>query len=102
MQRFEIDRYRRPPIAFTGELLASATGEGSGERWTDLHLYRLPNGRYVAHTVGRSCFPHETDRHNAEKFDTLMAALGWFRPSRVTSELLKTLAAAGIEETPRG
>lgn len=102
MQNYTIIRKPRrnsqkPPLAFKGALLGDATGEdfatastgrgGEGKRWTDIALYRTENGRYVAHTIGRSTIPGEKDIEDAEAFDTLADALNWFYPGRIRAML---------------
>lgn len=72
---------QRTGMTFTGVVIGSGTSEiadhshreryitdiGSGRpscsacRWFEVTLYRTEDGRYVAHTVGRSVIPGEID-----------------------------------------
>lgn len=49
-------------LEFDGELLATSTSDdGHAQRWTDLALYRVADGRYVLQRTGKSAVYHTTN-----------------------------------------
>ena len=99
-----LERDGERDLSLTGAVRIAAASSHHYEgprntRWTELALWRLPSGRLVLATVGRTQWVGETDRHAAivcADDDALIGALtgehglGW-----LSKELL---AEAGIEQ----
>lgn len=55
---------RERDITFDGAMIATASSEDNGkDRWSEMSLYLIDDGRYVVHGVGRSRVPGEVDRY---------------------------------------
>lgn len=84
MQKHTIKRDGLPPIAFTGEQIASAdnriTDNGNrANRWTEVAIYKTKGGNYVARVSRFTCWQGESDRHEAEAEETAEKILNWLR-----------------------
>jgi hypothetical protein len=76
MSEFSLQRSGQLPLRFNGELLAVADSKRpDGVRWSELGIYRLDDGRYVVHSVGRTKHPNERDRFAATICDGATAVL---------------------------
>jgi len=63
MSDFNLPRSGQLPLRFNGELLAvSDSKRPAAVRWSELEIYRVDDGRYVVHTVGRTTHHNERDR----------------------------------------
>lgn len=63
----ELERRGARPVRFEGELVGEASSWVSGaRRWTEVRIYALSGGRWVAETVGRSVVLGECDFPDAE------------------------------------
>ena len=78
-----IKRDGLPPIAFTGEEIASAsneiTGNGRANRWTSVKVYRTKGGKFIAALSRLTCWQGESDRHSAASFATAGEIITWLR-----------------------
>ncbi len=88
MEEFKLTRTGKPPLAFTGELLAeSSSKQHQGplqNRWHELAVYRTAGGKFVAAVTFRTVWQGESDRHTAEHADTpaeLVDALTMYDPT---------------------
>jgi hypothetical protein len=75
MQDFTVQAKDRQ-IAFTGELIGSASTQAPGkDRWAEVEIYRTKGGQYVVAGCGRTLKPGETDRHWAHSSGTPSGAI---------------------------
>jgi hypothetical protein len=83
MSDFTIARTGRPPLAFTGEVVAEADGRWTNgrenNRWHELRLYRTGGGRWVAEVAYRTRWQGELDHDVAEVAATPAELAGWLR-----------------------
>ena len=96
MKEHIIKRDNERDLVFTGEHVASASSSpetsrsdysGSTGRWTELFLYRTTSGKYVCHSIGRTQWQGEHDRHNAAVCETPEAVCEFFGSSWLAKEL---------------
>lgn len=83
MEKLIIKRDGLPPIAFTGERIASASNEinsnGRANRWTEVKIYRSKGGKFIATLSRLTCWQGESDRHAAASFDTAPEIIDWLK-----------------------
>lgn len=78
MKKNVIPRDGFPPLAFTGELLASGTDRHhDSTRWTIIDLYLTEGGRYVACESWHSRWVGERDTRRAASFSCPREAIEW-------------------------
>lgn len=75
MPRFTIPRYAAAPLAFDGELLATASGQHTrpnkaNSRWHELDLYLAESGKYVVAIRFRCSTRHDDPYDDAEVCQT--------------------------------
>jgi hypothetical protein len=59
METYRVDRGKlKPPVEFTGELIAETRSASSDRRWVELKLYALEGGGYLVHRAGMSNVYH--------------------------------------------
>ena len=115
MEKFNIKRDGLPPIAFTGELIASADNRVGNDgnranRWTEVSIYRTKGGKFIAALTRLTCWQGESDRRAAASFDTAPEIIDWLKEGEselgaVSQEAVETaakvapeFAAAWVEE----
>ncbi len=88
MEEFKLTRTGKPPLAFTGELLAQVSSKQHQgplqNRWHELAVYRTAGGKFVGAVTFRTVWQGESDRHTAEHADTpaeLVDALTVYDPT---------------------
>ena len=75
MEKLIIKRDGLPPIAFTGEQIASADNRVGNDgnranRWTEVAIYRTKGGKFIAALTRLTCWQGESDRHAAASFSS--------------------------------
>lgn len=74
MEEFKLQRTGLPPLAFTGEELASSSSKQHQgplqNRWHGVAVYRTAGGKWVAAITFQSGWQGESDRHTAVFADT--------------------------------
>ena len=106
MEKFIIKRDGLPPIAFTGERIASASNEinsnGRANRWTEVKIYRSKGGKFIATLSRLTCWQGESDRHSAASFATAAEVIEWLKEGEsglgsVSQEAVEEAAEASPE-----
>ena len=106
MEKFSIKRDGLPPIAFTGEEIASASNEinsnGRANRWTSVKIYRTKRGKFIATLSRFTCWQGESDRHAAVSFETAAEIIDWLKEGEpelgsVSQEAVEKAAKAAPE-----
>lgn len=63
-------------LEFDGELIGDGSSAGEGRpRWHEVEIFRLMDGKYVIHKIGRSSLPGEVDYHSAQVADDAHGAV---------------------------
>ena len=75
MPDFLIPRFADAPLAFTGERLATVSGQFTrpgkqNKRWHEIHVYRTDSGKYVVSILFRCDTSHDDPYDEAEVFGT--------------------------------
>lgn len=105
MERIELKRTDKRPLAFTGELLfeestspdrASSRYSGITGRWSELRVYRTDKGQYVVHLIRYTAWEGERDIYEAEVLDTPEAVVSWVERNspRWAGEVAEALGVA--------
>ena len=84
MEKFIIKRDGLPPIAFTGEKIASASNsighEVHANRGTiTVRIYRTKGGKFIAHISRRSQWEGEWGSDAAASFETAAGVIDWLK-----------------------
>jgi len=83
MDKHIIKRDGLPPIAFTGEEIASASNhshQGSAQnRWTEVSIYRTKGGRFIAKVSRITCWQGESDQTTATSCATAEGVIEWLK-----------------------
>ena len=84
MEKIIIKRDGLPPIAFTGEQIASADNRVGNDgnranRWTEVSIYRTKGGKFIAALTRLTCWQGESDRRAAASFDTAPEIIDWLK-----------------------
>lgn len=75
MDKHTIKRDGLPPLAFTGEIIATAdnkigTDGNHANRWTRVRIYRTKAGKFVASVTRFTQWQGESDHYEAASFAT--------------------------------
>ena len=99
MEKLIIKRDGLPPIAFTGEEIASASNEinsnGRANRWTVVKIYRSKGGKFIATLARITCWQGESDRHAAASFATAAQVIDWLKEGEAE---LGSVSQEAVEE----
>ena len=84
MEKLIIKRDGLPPIAFTGEQIASADNRVGNDgnranRWTEVSIYRTKGGKFIAALTRLTCWQGESDRRAAASFATAAEVIEWLK-----------------------
>lgn len=83
MEKLIIKRDGLPPIAFTGEQIASADNaighNGHANRWTTVRIYRSKGGKFIASLSRSTQWQGESDRHAAVAFESAAEIIDWLK-----------------------
>ena len=83
MEKLIIKRDGLPPIAFTGEQIASANNaighNGHANRWTTVTIYRTKGGKFIASLSRRSQWQGEAGSDAAASFATAGEVIEWLK-----------------------
>ena len=84
MEKITINRDGLPPIAFTGEQIASADNRVGNDgnranRWTEVSIYRTKGGKFIAALTRLTCWQGESDRCAAASFATAPEIIDWLK-----------------------
>ena len=85
-------------IKFSGRVLAKASSQEDKGRWTELALYRTEGVKYVCHSIGRTMWAGEHDRHAADVCETTDGVIEFFGHGWLAKEIY---FQAGIDATVR-
>ncbi len=104
MEKHTINRDGLPPIAFTGEQIASANNamgrNGHANRWFAVRIYRTKGGRYVASFGSFTQWQGESDHCTAASFDTAAEVIEWLR-LKDDDGLLGAISQKAVEEAAK-
>ncbi|WP_090284531.1 hypothetical protein [Nitrosomonas mobilis] len=92
-RQFTVERDNKRPLAFKGELLASARSCITYGRWQELRLYRTIGGQYICQRSCLTQWESEPDSREAEVCRSVSEVMGFFEHSRLAKDLY---ASAGI------
>lgn len=96
MQKYTIKRDGKPPILFTGELLADADNKDyNSTRWTVVKIFSTKGGKIVALVRRLSIWEGENGSDNAESFPDLGGAIEWLKDGDAS---LGSVSQEAIEE----
>ena len=83
MEKLIITRDGLPPIAFTGEEIASANNaighNGHANRWTTVTIYRTKGGKFIASLSRRTQWQGETGSDAAASFSSAAELIDWLK-----------------------
>jgi hypothetical protein len=82
MEKHTIKRDGLPPIAFTGERIASATsktGTNDAGRWVDVEIYRTQGGSYVASVERITQWEKERSAYAGASRKTAAELIDWLK-----------------------
>jgi EXLDI family protein len=87
MEKYTIKRDGLPPLAFTGEQIASASnrirGGNDSTRWTEVKLYRTQAGKYVALVERVTQWQGESDHRTATSKATAAEVIEWLKEGEI-------------------
>jgi len=96
MTTHTINRDGKPPLTFTGEILAKADNrDHNSTRWTSITIYRTKAGKFVAHIDRITQWQGETDYTTAEAFASFGEVIEWLRGD---SEVLGAVSQEAVEK----
>ncbi|MEN2983389.1 MAG: hypothetical protein ABDH20_13175 [Thermus sp.] len=105
MERIELQRTGKRPLAFTGKLLfedstspnrASSRYSGATGHWSELRVYETDKGKYVVYLIRYTAWQGERDTYEAEVLDTPEAVISWVEANapRWAGEVAEVLGVA--------
>ena len=96
MEKLIIKRDGLPPIAFTGERIAS--DRSSGDRYTRVVIYKTQGGNFVAEIQHLTCWQGEKDHYSATSKKTAAEIIQWLKEGETN---LGRVSQAAVEEAAK-
>ena len=91
---FTVERDNKRPLAFKGELLASARSCITYGRWQELRLYRTIGGQYISERTCLTQWDGEPDSREAEVCRSASEIMEFYGHGQLAKDLY---ASAGID-----
>jgi hypothetical protein len=102
MEKLIIKRDGLPPIAFTGEEIASANNaighNGHANRWTTVTIYRTKGGKFIASLSRRTQWQGEAGSDTAASFATAAEVIEWLKEGEAE---LGSVSQEAVEEATK-